>query len=190
MNQTASKLPTDWLTFPPARRFYALASKEVGQCFGMWWYTCDGLQWKFRRVKVRLLILTTILSRSQSWNFPRWEFRPFRKKLKKRKFCCGSPLLWFVIFKTKTNICHYFPSMDLPPNIWSIQLVPFYNPCIWKKRKWLVLLLYTVKSYQILNKKWNWKYLILKYFLSETIHAQEKWDQRCSFCKILKFQFP
>ena len=31
----------------------------------------------------------------------------------------------------KTNICHYFPSMDLPPNIWSIQLVPFYNPCIW-----------------------------------------------------------
>ena len=126
------------------------------------------------------------------------------KKPRKRKFYPDSSSLWKLIFKKKTNICHYFPSMDLPPNIWSIQLVPFYNPCIWSlfnplfpqdniviiNSKWLVLLLYTVKSYQILNKKWNWKYLVPKYFLSETIHTQEKWDQRCSFCKILKFQFP
>ena len=30
----------------------------------------------------------------------------------------------------KTNIFHYFPSMDLSPNIWSIQLVPFYEKMI------------------------------------------------------------
>ena len=168
-------LPTDWLTFPPARRFYALASKEVGQCFGIRWCICEGLQSKFRRVKVRLLILTTTSSMSQS--FPRREFRCFskKKKTKRRKFCCGSPSSWFVIFKNKTNICHYFPSTDLLSHIQSILLFPISH-CItspWNR------LFPTTKSYQIL-KKWNISYL--KQF------TPKKWEQRFSFWKFHNIQ--
>ena len=121
-----------------------------------------------------------------------------KKNPRKWKICGGSPSLWIVIFKIYKYLPVSFHAL-ISRHIFELCFLIFHStrpPNLLQIHCSQIVMIvdygythYTVMSYPKVARKWNWSRIVLKYFLSETVHAQQNGRICTHFAKFLNTKF-